>query len=75
MSIIEFLKKHSSLISNIMVVLLVLGAVYVKLQEQGTDSLFRFEDIYILVGAMLGLVVLRFLSKRKESQPDRKKKQ
>ena len=70
---IEFFKKHGSVISNVLVVILVLGAIYVKTQEEGARALFKFEDIYIIVGALLALVLLRFWGKRHEKQPDREK--
>ena len=63
---IEFLKNNGKLITNIIVVLLVVVAVYTKLQENGMDSLFKLTDLYILAGGLLGLLVLRFFSKRKK---------
>ena len=60
---IDILKKHGKVISNVLVVLLVLGAVYVKAQENGVDSLFRSTDLYILLGAMAGLGVIRVYSR------------
>ena len=61
---IDILKKHGKAISNVLVVLLVLGAVYVKAQENGVDSLFRSTDLYILLGAMVGLLVIRLYSRK-----------
>lgn len=63
---IEFLKNNGKLITNILVVLLVVMAVYTKLQENGMDSLFKLTDLYILAGGLLGLLVIRFFSKRKK---------
>lgn len=63
---IGFIKTHSKLITNILVVLLVVMAVYTKLQENGMDALFKLTDLYILAGGLLGLLVIRFLSKRKK---------
>lgn len=60
---IDILKKHGKAISNVLVVLLVLGAVYVKAQESGVDSLFRSTDLYLLLGAMVGLAVIRVYSR------------
>ncbi len=40
--------------------LIVLVAIYVKTQEAEGAELFRMEDAYIIVGAFLGMVVLRF---------------
>lgn len=48
-----------------LVVLLVLLAVYEKTQSGGLDSLFQFTDLYIVVGAVLALVLLRVIGRRK----------
>ena len=66
MKTIEFMKNHGKLITNILVVLLVIMAVYTKLQENGMDALFKLTDLYILAGGLLGLLVIRFFSKRKK---------
>ena len=72
---IQFFKKHGSLISNILVVVLVLLAIYSKIHDGQMDMLFNMEDIYLVVGAFLGLVVLRFMSRKNtESPSDQKKK-
>ena len=64
MSRISFLKQHGKAISNVLVVLLVIGAIYTKVQENGADSLFRMSDLQILAGAILGLLVIRWFNKR-----------
>jgi len=63
-SSISFLKQHGKAISNLLVVLLVIGAIYTKVQENGADSLFRMSDLQILAGAILGLLVIRWFNKR-----------
>lgn len=63
---IDFIKAHGKFITNVLVVLLVLLAVYSKLQDNGIDSLFRWNDLYILAGALLGLGVIRLISKRRK---------
>ena len=60
------MKKHGSLISNVLVVLLVLLAIYVKVNDAEAAPLFRMEDAYLLVGALLGMVVLRFIVGKKQ---------
>jgi hypothetical protein len=45
---------------------LVVLAVYTKLQENGMESLFKLTDLYILAGGILGLLVIRFIGKRKK---------
>ncbi|TYZ23971.1 hypothetical protein [Selenomonas ruminis] len=64
MSSISFLKQHGKVISNVLVALLVIGAIYTKVQENGADSLFRMSDLQILAGAILGLLVIRWFNKR-----------
>ncbi|MCR5440158.1 MAG: hypothetical protein PUB49_00520 [Selenomonadaceae bacterium] len=58
------MKQHGKAISNVLVVLLVIGAIYTKVQENGADSLFRMSDLQILAGAILGLLVIRWFNKR-----------
>ena len=60
----QFIKEHGKLISNLGVVILVLGAIYVKAEEQGTESLFQMNDLYIFAGAILAMLLLRFLSRK-----------
>ena len=72
---IQFFKKHGSMISNILVVVLVLLAIYAKIHDGQVDMLFKIEDIYLVVGAILGMVVLRFMTKKHaESASNQKKK-
>ena len=54
----DFIKNLGS-ISNVVVVLVVLAAIYVKMNDAGAVAIFRGSDIYILVGAVLALVVLK----------------
>lgn len=63
---ISFWKKHGKTVSNILVVLLVAGAIYSKVQDNGVDSLFRASDLYILLGAMIGLLVIRWFGSRQK---------
>ena len=62
---IDILKKHGKVISNVLVVLLVLGAIYTKVQDNGVDSLFRSTDLYILLGALVGLAAIRLYSRKR----------
>jgi hypothetical protein len=62
---IDILKKHGKVISNVLVVLLVLGAIYAKVQDNGVDSLFRSTDLYILLGALVGLAAIRWYSRKR----------
>ncbi len=69
---IEFLKKHSKLISNIFVVLLVIGAIIVKVEDRGWDAVFHIGDAYMLAGALLAFIVLRMFVKRHQEREERK---
>lgn len=69
---IEFLKKHSKLISNIFVVLLVIGAIIVKVEDRGWDAVFHIGDAYMLAGAVLAFIVLRMFVKRHQEREERK---
>ena len=62
---IDILKKHGKVISNVLVVLLVLGAIYAKVQDNGVGSLFRSTDLYILLGALVGLAAIRLYSRKR----------
>lgn len=63
-----FGKRHVRAILNVLVVLLVLAAFYVKLETEGTESLLRAKDGYILVGAVIVLFVLHRLIKRQQKK-------
>lgn len=65
-STINFWKRHGRMLSNILIVLVVAGAIYAKVREGGVDSLFRMTDLYILLGAMIGLAVIRWFSRRQK---------
>jgi hypothetical protein len=58
--------KYLGSISNIFVIALVIGAVFVKMKEDGGEAIFRGTDLYILAGALLALVVLRIFSKKRK---------
>ena len=61
-----FLKAHARVISNILVVILVAMALYVKVSENGTDDLIHEKDIYIFAGAVLAFLFLRMFNKHKK---------
>lgn len=64
--LINFIKEHAALISNIAVVLVVLAAIYVKATDEGSAVLFKKGDAYIIIGAFLALAVLRIVAKRQK---------
>ena len=60
----KFLKAHGQLISNILVVILVAMAIYVKVTENGTEDLIHEQDIYIFAGAILAFLLIRIFQRR-----------
>ena len=62
----QFLKTHARLISNILVVILVAMAIYVKVSENGTDDLVHEQDIYIFAGAVLAFLLIRMFQNYKK---------
>ena len=59
----KFLKAHGRLISNILVVILVAMAIYVKITENGTEDLIHEQDIYIFAGAILAFLLIRLFQR------------
>ena len=59
----NFLKTHGRLISNILVVILVAMAIYVKVTENGTEDLVHEQDIYIFAGAILAFLLIRLFQR------------
>ena len=62
----QFLKTHARLISNILVVILVAMAIYVKISENGTEDLVHEQDIYIFAGAVLAFLLIRMFQNFKK---------
>ncbi len=60
----DFIKKRARLISNVLVVIAVVIAIYIKWQGDGSEAFFKEYDVYIIGGIALGFVVLSFLKKR-----------
>lgn len=69
--IIDFLKKHSKMISNVAVVLLVLGAVYVKTSDPNAEPIFHMNDAYMLAGAVLAFILLNMIAKRQREKQEK----
>ena len=57
----DFFKKKARTISNILVVIAVIISIYIKWTDDGADAFFKANDIYIVGGIVLGIVVLTFL--------------
>ena len=57
---------------NIFVVLLVIGAIIVKVEDRGWDAVFHIGDAYMLAGALLAFIVLRMFVKRHQEREERK---
>jgi len=47
-----------------LVVILVIGAIVVKVEDRGWDAVFHAGDAYMLAGALLAFVVLKIFLKR-----------
>ena len=62
----QFLKTHARLISNILVVILVAMAIYVKVSENGTEDLVHEQDIYIFAGAVIAFLLIRMFQNFKK---------
>ena len=60
----NFLKAHGRLISNILVVILVAMAIYIKVTENDTEDLVHEQDIYIFAGAILAFLLIRIFQRR-----------
>lgn len=60
----DFLKKNARKISNVLVVLAVVIAVYIKWTGEGSEAFFKEYDAYIIGGIGLGFVVLSFFKKK-----------
>lgn len=74
-NVIDFLKKHSKMVSNVAVLLLVLGAIYVKSSDPNAQPVFHMQDAYMLAGAVLAFIVLNMIAKyhrAKQEKKDRK---
>ncbi len=56
----DFFKKKARTISNILVVIAVIISIYIKWTDDGADAFFKENDIYIVGGIVLGIVVLTF---------------
>ena len=60
----DFFKKRARQISNVLVVIAVVIAIYIKWTGDGSDAFFKEYDVYIIGGIALGFIVLSFLKKR-----------
>ena len=56
----DFFKKKARTISNVLVVIAVIIAVYIKWTGDGADAFFKENDVYIVGGIVLGIVVVSF---------------
>ncbi len=62
----DFLKKHAKQISNLLVFLAVIIAIFVKLDEDGSDAFFKENDLYIFAGIALIFLLFSFFSRFKK---------
>ena len=66
MNITDFLRRHGKVINNVGVVLVVLLAVYVKMNDESGKVLFSINDVYIIVGFFLAFGFLIMLKKHRK---------
>lgn len=64
----EFLKTHGRLISNILIVILVAMAIFVKVSENGTDDFIHEKDMYIFAGAVLVLLLMHIFQRNRNNK-------
>ena len=60
----DFFKKRARQLSNVLVVIAVIIAIYIKWTGDGSEAFFKEYDAYIIGGIALGFVVLSFFKKR-----------
>ena len=62
----KFLRRHGKVINNVGVVLVVLLAIYVKMNDEGGAAFFKPQDAFIIGGAFLAFLLLYIFKKKKE---------
>ena len=60
----DFFKKRARQFSNVLVVIAVVIALYIKWTGDGAEVFFKENDVYIIGGIALGFVVLSFFKRR-----------
>lgn len=60
----DFFKKKARTISNILVVIAVVIAIYIKWTGGDSDIFFKENDVYIFSGIILGMLLLSFFKNR-----------
>lgn len=61
----DFVKKHAKVISNVLVAVAVVIAIYIKWSEGGTEEFFTEYDLYIFAGIAVGFLVISAFNKRR----------
>ena len=65
MNMTEFFRRNGRMINNIGVVVVVLLAIYVKMNDENAAVLFSVNDVFIIAGAFLAFGFLFMLKKYK----------
>ena len=60
----DFFKKKARTIYYILVVIAVALSIYIKLTGNESEIFFKQNDVYIIAGIALGVVVLTFFKNR-----------
>ena len=66
MNFSEFMRRNGRIINNVAVVVVVLLAIYVKVNDENAAVRFDINDVFIIAGAFLAFGVLILLKKRKK---------
>ena len=62
----DFFKKKARTIYYILVVIAVALSIYIKLTGNESEIFFKQNDVYIIAGIALGVVVLTFFKNRRK---------
>ena len=62
----DFFKKKARTIYYILVVIAVALSIYIKLTGNESEIFFKQNDVYIIAGIALGIVVLTFFKNRRK---------
>lgn len=60
----DFFKKKARTISNVLIVIAVVISIYIKWTDDGAEFFFKQNDVYIVAGIVLGIVVVSFFKKK-----------
>lgn len=65
-NIFRFMKKNAKIINNVGILVVVLLAVYVKMNDEDASVAFKLDDVYIIAGIFLAFCFLHFIRSRRK---------